>query len=373
MIMVNLFFIHTPMQLMIAQMIIQQEGLSDNIMLYGYVDNNRHFLQLYDLIRIDEMWKASVLMEDVARWSIFSRKKILSGAYNAFRRYLFINKIIMKYHADTLYLGDMKNGSCQLAALSFHKKGLKICFFEEGAGHYVMNYNYGMKGNHIDKFYSILIDILYYRPLYGVFFAYIHYWKGFRLEMLPMDVRYSVVPFYHESFDKLVTCKLQVSDKMKNQIEKELTGVHEEGNVLMLTSPFYIIRGENDDPSLYIKIIVDTLCQIRSDVHVWLKFHPREKKDVKDEICRQLDFCGVKYHVLGKEMSLPVEYYFQFFHFDEVLMFLCSTSFYNGYLFPKTKFTSIMQPYYELCKREGAEYARYIEPLVENEENNHIV
>ena len=65
--MANLFFIHTPLQLMIAQMIIEQEKLKDNVMLCGYVDDNRHFLQLYDLIRIDEMWKAMELMEDVGR------------------------------------------------------------------------------------------------------------------------------------------------------------------------------------------------------------------------------------------------------------------------------------------------------------------
>ena len=48
--MANLFFIHTPLQLMIAQMIIKQENLKDNVMLCGYVDDNRHFLQIYDTV-----------------------------------------------------------------------------------------------------------------------------------------------------------------------------------------------------------------------------------------------------------------------------------------------------------------------------------
>ena len=364
--MANLFFIHTPLQLMIAQQIIRQEELVDNVMLMGYVDDNTHFLEIYDLIIMEEMWRAKVLMPQIDCWAVMSRKHILRDGKNAYTNYKFIKKTIKHYHVDTLFLGDMNDSSCQLAAISFHKKGLKICFFEEGAGHYGMNYNYGMEGNYIDKIYSILIDTFYYRPLYGVYFAYIHYWKGFRLEMLPIDIRYSVVPFYHESFDKLVTCKLQVTDKIKKLIETELAGAHENGNVLMLTSPFYIIHGDNDDPSLYIRIIVDTLCQIKGDVHVWLKFHPRETEDVADEVCRQLDSNGVKYHVLGKMMKLPIEYYLQIFHFDEVIMFLCSSYFYNGYLFPKTKFTSILRPYYELCKSEGSEYARYLEPFVGN-------
>ena len=364
--MANLFFIHTPLQLMIAQMIIEQEKMTNNVMLCGYVDDNRQFLQLYDLIRIEDMWKAIEPMDDVARWAMFSRKKLLSGTYKVLLRYRYICRVVKKHKIGTLFLGDMKNGSCQLAAMTFHRKGLKICFFEEGAGHYIHNYDYGNEGTLWDKMYSSMIDFFYYRPFFGSSFAFFKYKKGSRLEFLPMDVRYSIVPFYHESFDKLITCKMQVPDKIKKQIETELVGAHMDGNVLMLTSPFYILHGDDDDPSLYIRTIVDTLCRIKNNVHVWLKFHPREKKNVADEVCRQLDSNGVKYQVLGKEMSLPVEYYLQLLHFDVVYMFLCSSSVYNGYLFPKTKFTSILRPFYELCKAENSELAWYLGSVINN-------
>ena len=361
--MANLFFIHTPLQLMVSQMIIEQENLKDNVMLCGYVDNNRHFLQLYNLIRIEKMWSAIEPMDDVARWAMFSRKKLLSGCFKVFKRYCYICHIVDKYQICSLFLGDMKNGSCQLAAMAFHRKGLRICFFEEGAGHYVHNYNYGTEGSLYDKLYSTIIDIIYYRPFFGVSFASFMYKKGSRLEFLPMDVRYSVVPFYNEPFDKLITCKMQVPSPIQDYISKEIGAFPDKGNVLFLTSPFYIIRDEDDDSSLYIRIIVDTFVKIGPYKHLWIKFHPRENKKVKDEICRQLNSLGVDYHLLGIELNLPVEYYLKMIHFDEVLMFLCSSSFYNGYLFPKTKFTSIMRPYYELCKSERAEICEYLERM----------
>lgn len=363
--MANLFFIHTPLQLMIAQMIIEQEKLTNNVMLCGYVGGNRHFLKIYDYIRQEDMWSFIESMDDVSRWAVFSRKQLLSGTYKVFLRYQYICRVVKKHKISTLFLGDMKNGSCQLTAMSFHRKGMKICFFEEGAGHYIHNSDNKVEKNFVDKCFSFLIDFLYYRPFYGICFASFKYREGAKIELLPMDVRYSIVPFYSETIDRLITCRLQIPNRVYSHIKEEIGVMPDTGNnILLLTSPFYVYKSENDDPTLYIKIIIDTLCHLNSDTHIWIKFHPREKKNVVDIIRCQLDILRVNYHVLGSELNLPVEYYLQMIHFDEVIMFLCSSSFYNGYLFPKTKFTSIIRPFYELCKAEGSELAKYLEYLV---------
>lgn len=341
-------------------MIIKQEKLMGNVMLCGYVDNNRHFLQLYDMIRIDDMWKAIEPMEDVARWAIFSRKRIIQGGFSAFRRYSFIKMIIKKHHIETLFLGDMKNISCQLTALAFHKKGLKICFFEEGAGHYVMNYDYGKEGNLIDKCYSILMDTLYYRPLYGVPFAYIHYRKGFMLSDLPIDVRYSIVPFYHESFDKLVSYQPMFSKKLTKFLEEEINQLNTNHSILLLTSPFYGIDG---NPLPYVKTIIDYAKSLRGK-RLHIKFHPREMQEVRKMILKQLDDEEVNYQLIGLRLNIPVEYYLQYIHYERIVVFLCSTSYYNGYLFPKTEFVSILREYYNNCKEMESPDAKYIELLL---------
>lgn len=364
--MANLFFIHTPLQLMIAQMIIEQEKLTGNVMLCGYVDNNRHFLQLYDLIRLDEMWKAIEPMDDVARWAMFSRKKPFSGGIHAYRRYRYIYGIIKKYQIDTLFLGDMWNSSCQLAAMSYHRKGLRICFFEEGCGHYNKPQNYGKVGNSKDKVFALFVDILFFRPLYGVPYGYIQYWKGLTFQDLPIDVRYSVVPFYYKKFDTLLTVKPRISEKLNDYISTEVKQIGQRGNVLLLTTPLYEWMGERyeKDEDAYVKTIIEYMKSMGKQICTHIKFHPREKEYIRERLLMELDESNIDYVLLGSEMNIPVEYYLQYIHYEKVVMFLSSTSFYNGYLFPKVKFVSILEDYYKNCIAVGSQSLYLLEPLL---------
>ena len=351
---------------MIAQMIIEQEKLKDNAMLCGYVDDNRHFLQLYDLIRIEEMWNTIELMEDVARWAVFSRRKPFSGGIHAYKRYCFIREIVKKYQIDTLFLGDMWNASCQLAAMSFHRKGLRICFFEEGGGHYNKPHNYGKVGNSLDKAFALFVDILIYRPLYGVPYGYIHYWKGLTLRDLPIDARYSVVPFYYEKFDTLLTVKPRISEKINNYISTEVKQIGQRGNILLLTTPFYEWMGERyeKDEDAYVKTIIEYIKSAGKETCIHIKFHPREKEYIRERLLTELDESTIDYAILGSEVNLPVEYYLQYIHYEEVVVLLSSVSFYNGYLYPKVKFVSILEDYYNNCKAVGSKSVRLIEPLL---------
>ncbi len=364
--MANLFFIHTPLQLMIAQMIIEQEKLTNNVMLGGYVDDNRQFLQLYDLIRIEEMWKAIEPMDDVARWAMFSRKEPFSGGIHAYRRYCYIHGIIKKYQIDTLFLGDMWNSSCQLTAMTFHRNGLRICFFEEGNGHYILPYNYGMGGSLADKVYSLLIDAFYYFPLYGVRMGYVSYWKGIKFKDIPMDARYSVVPFYHEVFDILLTVKPLLSEKLVNFIANEVRFVGEKASLLFMTSPVYEWIGSHyeKDENAYVRTIIEYMKAIEEGTIIHIKFHPREKEYIRERLLMELDESNIDYILLGSEMNIPVEYYLQYIHYEKVVMFLSSTSFYNGYLFPKVKFMSILEDYYINCKAAGSQSIYLLEPLL---------
>lgn len=359
----NLFFIHTPLQLMIAQMIIKQEKLKDNIMLYGYVDNNSHFIDIYDLTIVDELWKARVPMLHVSRWALMSRKHLLRDGRTAYHNYKFIAKVILDYHVDSLFLGDMWNNSCQLTAMIFHQKGFKICFYEEGCGHYIKPYDYGREGNLVDKVFAFFIDLLYYRPLYGVSFGYIHYWKGLTFDGLPMDKRYSVVPFYHESFDKIISVAPLISDKLNVYIEKEVRDVNSNDDILLLTSPCYI-NGVDDNPQPYIETIIDYVKSLSPKKIIHIKFHPRETFDVKDIIKKEFENNKICYKVIGEQVNIPVEYYLQRLAYNKVVMFITSTAYYNGYLFPKTEFVSLLEDYYNRCKAIGSINAQYIAPLL---------
>lgn len=361
--MANLFFIHTPVQIMTAQMIIKQEGLKNNIMLQGFIGNNFHFVEIYNLIMVPQMWNKIESFPSTASWGDISRKHLWRDCCKVKKNYKYFIKLIAQYNIDTIYFGDMKNMSCILGAMAFNKRGIRVCFFEEGAGHYVMNESYGKPGNFMNKIYALIIDAIYYKPVFGVRFAHIIYDKGFTLSVLPIFHRYSVVPFYTEDFDIPLTTELVVSDKTKRIINEETKKVVSDKCRLLLTSPLYN-NGVDENIEPFVETIINEVRNLDSSIPLLIKFHPREYPEAKKEVVDKLVENNIIFVELGKQFNIPVEFYLKELDVVEIIHFFCSTAFYNGYLFPKTKFTSILPQYYQCCKEHGMTYLQPIENLL---------
>lgn len=361
--MANLFFIHTPLQVMIAQMIIRQEHLTDNIMLQGYIGSNSHFLEIYKIMMAPEMWQSVVFFHHTSNWALISRKHLVRDCIRTKRYFKELKAIVQQYKIDTIYLGDMKNSSCWLAAGAFKRLGLKICFFEEGSGHYVMDTNYEVQGSWYDRLYAKVIDSIYYRPVYGIDFAETFYSKGFSLSSLPIDRRYSVVPFYHEPFDVILSGRPILSTDIEDLIKCEIDGLKNEPCRLLLTSTLYD-NGINDDYTTFVDTIIRKVGSYQDKLPLVIKFHPREFPEVRSAIINALRLRGINFIEIGTYVNIPIEYYLQSLRVVEVVHFFCSTEFYNGYLFPKTQFTSMLSDYYNSCKLLGLKKLDYIENLM---------
>ena len=62
----NLFFIHTPFQLLVAQNLIFKEKLNNNIALFGNTGKGaQHFYQIFDVMFIKETWKGNITLGDL--------------------------------------------------------------------------------------------------------------------------------------------------------------------------------------------------------------------------------------------------------------------------------------------------------------------
>ena len=92
--MANLFFIHTPFQLFVAQQLIHQESCVNNIMLYGYVGSNIQNLKAYDLMIIPELWQDRILMEDIAEWAVHDKRHPIKSSKKILDRYKSIISIV---------------------------------------------------------------------------------------------------------------------------------------------------------------------------------------------------------------------------------------------------------------------------------------
>lgn len=59
----HLFVVFTPFQLFIAQQLVHQEQLKDCILIEAYVAGNPHFIEIYDMMEMEGMWKKNILFQ----------------------------------------------------------------------------------------------------------------------------------------------------------------------------------------------------------------------------------------------------------------------------------------------------------------------
>ena len=330
------------------------EELSDNIMLYGYVGDNSHFLKIYDLTCIDEYWSRKIQMVNVAQWASLSKRFFFRDLIRIYINYRIISRTISYFNVHRLFLGDMNNLSCKFSDLVFKKQNFEIAFFEEGTNHYAFRdrCNPTKKSKCFGEFFCKILDALYFRPLYHVNFAKYIFIKDLRFEELHIDTRYSIVPFYKEPFDKQIIVSNIISKRLHKCLNEELPHFVHNKCILLMTTPAYELFVSMDD-TIYLHVIKAYLSTIANDTMVYVKLHPRETGQYKKNVLRTIG-SSHEYCLLGDKFNIPVEYYLQTFRFAELVTFFSSTCIYNGYLYPKLKITSLLQYFIRLCKENGS-------------------
>ena len=348
----NLFFIHTPLQLMIAQNIIVQENLKDNIMLYGYVKGNSHFLNSYSMMACDKLWDKKIRFDEISSWAEFHQMKSYGRDFmRNLRNFKKLKDIIKKNKITAVYLSDMNNASYKLTACWMHRIGIKVIYFEEGSSHYTFVRNPYIHDDLKSSLISCIMDLSFFLPLFHFCWARYLKCKDFKINKLPMDIRYSLRPFYHEKIDRIVSCQKVIAPQLERYINNECHNLNTENSVLFMTSPIYQILVTDD--SEYIDVMKQYFLTLAKDTNLVLKFHPRESENVKKQLMDFLDSIHITYCILSMDVAIPVEYYLQFYKFKEIVSFYTSTSFYNGYLFPKVKFIYLVDEYCNLCVKHG--------------------
>lgn len=353
----NLFFIYSPMQLMVAQQIIKMKELSDNIMLYGYIGRNTHFLSIYELTCSEEMWTEKVMLPELAQWASISRRNLLKDLIKTYKNFKFIKRQVDNYNINSIYLGDINNYSNKFTDIVFKIEGEKIVFFEEGLSHYAFQDHFRNKKKHaLDNLLCPLLDVLYFYPLYKTSYAKYCFKKDIRFEQLYIDKRYSIRPHYHESYDEVIKVSPIIPERLSKYIKKEFERQTSNKSILLMTSPAYELLEYNDVDN-YLKTLNDYLNTVDKETSVFVKFHPREVGEAQEKVLSIIKQTH-QVVILGEEVNIPVEYYLQVMKFEEVVAFFSSTAFYNGLLYPQIRFVSLLQYYISLCCASGTNRLR---------------
>lgn len=367
--MANLFFVFTPLQLLVAQQIVYQEQLKDCILIEGHVQQpqNTHFYAIYDYIEIEGMWKKKIIFPQIAQWDGL-RIKNVHDIIQSYKNYRFLKNVMEENNVEIIYLGEIQNQAYRFTDILFSHHGYKIAYFEDGLGHY-MNRKY-FPGNTLSRKVKVwLRDIFYYLPIYHVRFARWRYNVNIpNYSDLHIFKRYSVIPVFHESYDVHLIIRPLISNKVKEYIEYLTAEQETNENVLLLTDPLkeYI---PNKYYNCYLETIKEYIEATCKDKTIYIKYHPREKKKDIEIIESIIKSIGRKYVILGKEINIPVELFLQTMTFKEVLFFNAATYFYNGYLFPKCNFVPLLPIVYKKCQDLGSGRILSMEMFIHQIEN----
>lgn len=365
--MANLFFVHTPFQLFVAQQLIHYKKLVDNIMIYGYIGRNSHSLDLYDIMIMDEFWKARIYLENINDWNIFQIKHPINSYLRTFKTKKWFEDILDKYNITDVFFGDMNNTCYQLMMLYYQKDSrFKINVYEEGNSHYVNSTQASLFGPLSERLFKCICNnALYYMPVWRIPFASYLYLRHIEYEKLKIYKRYSLCPYYHESFDEQLIPSVIMSEKVREIINDEISNVNTENAFLFLSEPM----GEVSSLEWKLELLTleRELKTIDSNSTVIIKFHPRETIEKKKDILSVFDRYNQPYKVICEKVNIPIEYFLQIVNFKKILTYFCSTVFYNGYLFKRTQLYSFMPTYYDLCKEYRSEFTDEIDMYLNSE------
>lgn len=366
--MTNLFIVFTPFQLFIAQQIIRQENLSNNVLIQSYVKGYGYFLDIYNIMLMPNQWDKAIVFDDFILWDGTQLHSYLDVKY-VYNNYKKIKYILKENNVGTIFMGEHQNRTLRFTAKVFSKLGYKIAFFEEGAAHYVKRYY--NKPDLWTKIKIHVLDFVYYIPIYRIRFAKYRYIDNCPGDDIPIDIRYSVIPLYKEPFDKILHVQKLMSENVMRQIHNEVNS--DDGKrILLMTDPMRELL-----PAKYLHLYFETIKETVNDLKqttIYLKFHPRDLPDTCEKIKKIIQNSGLKYNVLCEKMStnIPVEYYLQEFSFDTVYIFNASTYLYNGYIYPKVKFFNLLNVLNEKCKSAGATRLEAIERIIKAYNNYSI-
>lgn len=349
-----LFFVHTPLQLFVAQQIILQEKYENVTFLLGTIGSNYAFYDTFDMMLEDVHVKhiAVYRMDRLSHWASLSRKKLLCDIYRTYIREKKIRSILKREKVDMIYMGDMNNLSCKFTALLYNRLGFKIGFYEEGISHYYWA-QYVDDYPLVNSMLSKLTDVFFYKPIWHLNFGKYMFFKS-QLSFcdLPISKRYSILPKYDKNFDIQLYVQPIKNKKLEEYIKTDLSGFDKQCNVTLFLSEPVFEDGVGNE-RICLDVIKDYLNADTETDCFLLKYHPRETEVMKKKIEELFIQTGKNYKILSPSVVLPVELYLLYLSPKNVALFLTSTFLYMKYLSPHTQIKFLIYDYALRCSQNG--------------------
>ncbi len=354
----NLFFIHSPFQLLVAQNLIEELNLSDNIFIAGINGVTAiHYYDMYEVLIIDKYWREIIKINNVHD-AIISLTEPLSSILKLYKFNRKIENVISKYKPKRIFFGDI---NC-ITYLFLYKKlngKVEINFFEEGTSHYVASI---LKKRHHFFNWKVFLKQLTTNIIYSPFGAknmgqLIYTYNEVELHNIK---RYSIIPFngnIHIQFKCILSekVKIELNKLAESKLDKSKPWI-----LYLSTSATSSFKTFNDE----VKYLVSYLnANYKEGVNIYIKFHPKDQKEKKKEVLNLISKQGFRYFELFPNLSYPVELIFNIVHIEELVAWESSSFFYSKMFLPHLKRTTILPSLISDYKAIG-EPTEYLEAYI---------
>lgn len=325
----NLFFVHTPLQVLTAQNIVGQFKLKNNILVLSYTgERAAHYYKSFEILLIPALWDQTHKIGDLNN-GIFNIKGHVHALsdFNKFNKK--INSILTTNKISDIYFGDINHLS--YVYLAEKNKDKRLHFFEEGVSHYctiVKNKRFNSSASvSLKKF---ITDKFIYEPN-GV--------KGFSKYLYPTHncefgfniyKRYSIIKQNEGVYDVHIPFHLYKSEALNTIIEneKKLIGYNPLNyNVLYLSSTTSadFSNPAEDEMDMFKEMLKGANL---AKLVVYLKYHPKDNNDKKKLITEYCTQNGIEYKELFMSVSLPIEIIYADLNFSLIAGYDSSSLFY---------------------------------------------
>lgn len=281
----NLFLIHTPFQLTVAQSIVNTVN-GDNYLVIIIRKEIKNSIETMKLLLLENTWKDVFFIENIDRGilkaSTFYDQSIKNDAIEFYSQIL---EIISNLRVSALYFGDPKH--IVYNNISLLNSSKNIFYLEEGVSSY-----YKLQQS---------LKVRLFNKYSFIFFYSLNVKKSFIFKLFV-----KINPIYFSSIKQSskthFNLELKFSDKLANYLND--IEFQPNSNLFISTSLTPLIP----DYTVFLRDLFCNYTELFNE-KLYIKFHPIETEDVKHIFVSVLNELKVNFEIISDEYAIPVEYF----------------------------------------------------------------
>lgn len=343
----KLFVVSSPLILYFTQNIIKDNNFKDNILYLWYVKGNERHIDSYKLQLIEEFWKEVIISKAGEEYNTLNFKGVLRDPEDKARAAKIegeIEALFNKHNIDEVFIGNRFVPIDRFVYTLCKRKKIKCNLVEDGMQNYLpqqfqelgesSDFKLAFKAfmkNVVSSKYKLIFSKdkeLKFNDIYAVFS------QKYKLDNYCGQVK-------KINFNHLITD--DISKKLKED-ENYLEMTSNKNNLLFLSQSLsednFITMNKE------IEIVVNELKKYK-EYNCYIKFHPRDSLEKRNEMIKELQDNHLNVKVLNSQIDIPIEMFMELVNIDALIGIWSAALFYATKIKPHIKVIALLPTFVE--------------------------